>query len=171
MTHSMPSTYAGKHMLGCWGQLLSKDKACPIYTYLTMHLKASLLLPLLPHIMKNRFVLVQANTVPATFWALAFLLLPDNALYKRHILSSLQSDGSHAGSQTPVAQQQGMDDAGEPLPVSIDGASDRSFSAPHHDPSCACISCQCLMDWGSSCIKSHTGCFASNTGLHAARNQ
>ena len=79
---------------------------------------------LLSRNMMIRCAVVQANTVPATFWALAFLLLPDNALYKQQIVSSLQSDGSHVGSQASVAQQQGMDEAGELLPVPLSGAGD-----------------------------------------------
>ncbi|KAL3140850.1 hypothetical protein ABBQ32_005388 [Trebouxia sp. C0010 RCD-2024] len=52
-----------------------------------------------------------ANTVPATYWALAFLLLPDNAHHKQHILSSTQPGGSHSTSHPSPAQQQEVDDA------------------------------------------------------------
>ncbi len=34
---------------------------------------------------------MQANTVPATFWSLAFLLLPENQHHKRQVLASLHS--------------------------------------------------------------------------------
>ncbi|KAL3148124.1 hypothetical protein ABBQ38_014405 [Trebouxia sp. C0009 RCD-2024] len=58
-----------------------------------------------------------ANTIPATFWSLAFLLLPDNAHHKQHILSSIQSGGSHSTSHSSSAQQQELNDAGRPLPI------------------------------------------------------
>lgn len=35
-------------------------------------------------------LVVQANSVPASFWALAFLLLPENQPYKLKVLASLQ---------------------------------------------------------------------------------
>ena len=38
-----------------------------------------------------KLVGVQANTVPATFWSLGFLLLPENGHRKQQILASLQS--------------------------------------------------------------------------------
>ena len=80
--------------------------------------------------MRIAYVILQANTVPATFWALAFLLLPDNADHKQQILHSLRSDGSCDTSQTPMAQQQGMDGAGKPLPVLIGVAGDKRFQCP-----------------------------------------
>ena len=33
---------------------------------------------------------MQANTVPATFWAVAFLLLPEHQQYKQQVLHSVQ---------------------------------------------------------------------------------
>ena len=106
------------------------------------------------HNMVIRRVMVQANTVPATFWALAFLLLPDNAHYRQQILFSLQPDGSHGSSPTPPAQQQEVHDAGEPLLVPFGTAGDKSFSATHDDLGRACIPCQCLLDGGlQACMK------------------
>jgi len=53
--------------------------------------------------------MMQANTIPATFWALAFLLLPDNQDHKQQILLALQSTQSqakHTGVPDAQAQQQ-----------------------------------------------------------------
>ncbi len=50
---------------------------------------------------------MQANTIPATFWALAFLLLPDNQDHKQQILLALQSTQLHAKhTSIPDAQAQ-----------------------------------------------------------------
>ena len=49
---------------------------------------------------------MQANTIPATFWALAFLLLPDNQGHKQQILLALQSTHTHTSVPDAQAQQQ-----------------------------------------------------------------
>ena len=52
---------------------------------------------------------MQANTIPATFWALAFLLLPDNQDHKQHILLALQSthlQAKHTSVPDAPTQQQ-----------------------------------------------------------------
>ncbi len=52
---------------------------------------------------------MQANTIPATFWALAFLLLPDNQDHKQQILLALQSTrlpDRHTSVPDAQAQQQ-----------------------------------------------------------------
>ena len=49
---------------------------------------------------------MQANTIPATFWALAFLLLPDNQDHKQQILLALQSTHTHTSVPDAQAQQQ-----------------------------------------------------------------
>ena len=49
---------------------------------------------------------MQANTIPATFWALAFLLLPDNQDHKQQILLALQSTNAHRDTGVPHAQAQ-----------------------------------------------------------------
>ena len=49
---------------------------------------------------------MQANTIPATFWALAFLLLPDNQDHKQQILLALQSTSAHTDTGVPHAQAQ-----------------------------------------------------------------
>ena len=95
-------------------------------------------------------VVLQANTVPATFWALAFLLLPDNAHHKQQILSVLQSGGSHDNSRTAPAQQQGMDDAGQPPPIFARYADDRSCSP------CDCSVCMPVAMWKYAVTKSYS---------------
>lgn len=60
-----------------------------------------------------------ANTVPATFWAVAFLLLPQNAHYKNQILCQLRPGASEPppmetgvkSTQPPKIRQQGSNDS------------------------------------------------------------
>lgn len=111
----------------------------PLALHASSSPQAYMLSPLLLH---GKVVgVVQANTVPATFWALAFLLLPDNAHHKQQILSSLQSGGSHDNSQTALAQQQGVVDAGQPPPIFARYADDRSCSP------CDCCVCMPVAKW------------------------
>ena len=49
---------------------------------------------------------MQANTIPATFWALAFLLLPENQDHKQQILLALQSTHTYTSVPDAQAQQQ-----------------------------------------------------------------
>lgn len=63
---------------------------------------------------------MQANTIPATFWALAFLLLPDNQDHKQHILLALQSTNTHTSGPDAQAQQQMSSDG---KPSAADGGS------------------------------------------------
>lgn len=87
----------------------------------------------------NGCVVVQANTVPATFWALAFLLLPENAHHKQQILSSLQCPGSPDCMQAPLAQQQGWNDAGEPCLNICLTAPGNTCCTPRDDSGCTCL--------------------------------
>jgi hypothetical protein len=68
---------------------------------------------------------MQANTIPATFWGLAFLLLPDNQDHKQQILLALQSSQSHAkhtGAPDAQAQQQTSPDG--KVPAAVGGSAD-----------------------------------------------
>lgn len=48
----------------------------------------------------------QANTIPATFWSTAMLLLPENGSYAEAILSELNQElRSSAGPRTPTDAQ------------------------------------------------------------------
>ncbi|KXZ53780.1 hypothetical protein GPECTOR_6g698 [Gonium pectorale] len=60
------------------GQLLDRTTGLPV------HLRPNLLLAVL--------WASQANTVPATFWSVAFLLLPENRLHKGAVLAELQAE-------------------------------------------------------------------------------
>lgn len=51
-------------------------------------------------------LVTQANTVPATFWALAFLLLPQNQLHRQQVLASLQHTHPAAGLTSPPSGAQ-----------------------------------------------------------------
>lgn len=51
-------------------------------------------------------LVTQANTVPATFWALAFLLLPQNQRHRQQVLASLQHTPPAAGPTSPPSGAQ-----------------------------------------------------------------
>ncbi|KAA6426780.1 MAG: cytochrome P450, partial [Trebouxia sp. A1-2] len=62
-----------------------------------------------PHVLLALLWASLANTIPATFWALAFLLLPDNQEHKQQILLALQSTrfpDTHTSVPDAQAQQE-----------------------------------------------------------------
>ncbi|DBA87474.1 TPA: Cytochrome P450 7B1, variant 4 [Trebouxia sp. C0004] len=73
-----------------------------------------------PHVLLALLWASLANTIPATFWALAFLLLPDNQEHKQQILLVLQSmpaQASHACLADARAQQQTSPDGRLPAAI------------------------------------------------------
>lgn len=83
----------------------------------------------------------QANTVPATFWSLAFLLLPENAHHRLSITQQLlnQQDSASGDGATVQAQQQQHNTAPgrDPVPTASGGLLAAAFLLATDRKSCA----------------------------------
>ena len=90
-------------------------------------------------------LLVQANSIPASFWALAFLLLPENQHYKHKVLASLQSADnppfpSASGQELESAEHIPTQQQPQPFHCQMSSApSEPDLTQPNHRPALSAL--------------------------------
>ena len=78
---------------------------------------------------------MQANTVPAAFWALAFLLLPEHQHYKQQVLASCQQFHFQSNQATTAAAIAHSSATDRPSAPAQPGITDRPLAQPSSSPS------------------------------------